>query len=62
MIEYIEVTHLREGADKHVKNSREATGYAEWKGLQSRAASILLALGDSKEADTSSLEDPDLNF
>ncbi|MBT3295966.1 MAG: hypothetical protein HN383_11900 [Verrucomicrobia bacterium] len=62
LIEYIEVKHLRGGADKHVKDWRQATGYAEWKGLQSRAAAILLTLGNTKEAVTPSLDDPDLDF
>jgi len=62
LIEYIEVKHLRGGADKHVKDWRQASGYAAWKGMQSRAAAILLTLGDTKEADTPSLDDPDLDF
>jgi len=62
LIEYIEVTHLRGGADKHVKGWRDAHGYAAWKAMQSRAAAILLTLGDTDEADTPSLDDPDLDF
>ena len=62
LIEYIEVKHLRGGADMHVKDWRQAAGYAEWKGLQSRAAAILLTLGDTDEAVTPSLDDPDLDF
>jgi hypothetical protein len=62
LIEYIEVKHLRGGADKHVKDWRQAAGYAAWKGLQSRAAAILLSLGGTQEADVPSLEDPDLDF
>ena len=62
LIEYIEVQHLRGGADKHVKEWRQAAGYAEWKGMQSRAAAILLTLGDTQEADVPSIDDPDLDF
>jgi HEAT repeat protein len=62
LVEYIEVTHLRGGAAKHVKGWRDAGGYAEWKAMQSRAAALLLTLGDTKETDTPSLEDPDLDF
>jgi len=62
LIEYIEVTHLRGGADTHVKGWRDAHGYAQWKAMQSRAAAILLSLGDTQEADTPSLDDPDLDF
>lgn len=62
LIEFIEVQHLRGGADKHVKEWRQAAGYAEWKAMQSRAAAILLTLGDTQEAHTPSLDNPDLDF
>jgi hypothetical protein len=62
LVEYIEVAHLRGGAAKHVKGWRDASGYAEWKAMQSRAAALLLSLGDTTETDTPSLDDPDLDF
>jgi HEAT repeat protein len=62
LIEYIEVKHLRGGADTHVKEWRQARGYAQWKAMQSRAAAILLTLGDTREADVPGLDDPDLDF
>ena len=62
LIEYIEVTHLRGGATKQVKNWREAAGYADWKALQSRAAEVLLKLHNPKEAELPQFDDLDLDM